>query len=348
MIYKRGSTWWIGFKKRIKENGKSKLIWIYQKSAKTKNRELAQKIERKIAITLTENKWFDVIQEQTIYFNEVWEKYLNEVIKYHSPGSYSRATYFGKVILPAIGNLTLNQITPAVLSTYKAKRLEDGLKPMSVAREMDHIRRVFSLCKKEWQLVKQNPFEYFVMPKANGQRIKFLEPGQFEILLRVCPEWLKPIITLAKYTGMRRGNIINLKWSEVDLQNRVINLDRTKNGERLSIPLSDTPYRVLKSIMVYMRCPYVFHDKGEPYTSNRVRLAFERVRERAGMSDFRFHDLRHEFASQLVKSGVDLYRVQRLLGHKDSRMTQRYTHLAVEDLRKAVENQEVSIQMSIQ
>jgi integrase len=348
MIFKRGSTWWIGFKARVNQNGISKPKWIYQKSAGTGNRELAKKIERKIALAIVEGKWFENNPGENILFKDVWEKYLNEEAKLTSTGNYSRAKECSKNFIPDIGELTLTQITPAVLSSYKAKRLNAGLKPSTVVKELQYIRRVFSLCKKEWLFVKQSPFEFFKMPKVNDQRVKFLEPGQFEILLRVCPEWLKPIITLAKYTGMRKGNVLNLKWSEVDLHSRVINLDRTKNGERLSIPLSDTPYRVLQSIVEYIKCPYVFHDNGEPYTSNRVRLAFERARERVGMSDFRFHDLRHEFASQLVKSGVDIYRVQRLLGHKDSRMTQRYAHLEVEDLRKAVENQEVCLQMSIQ
>ena len=85
---------------------------------------------------------------------------------------------------------------------------------------------------------------------------------------------------------------------------------------------------------------YVFHQKGVPYSPSQVSVAFQRACRRAGVSNFRFHDLRHDYASRIVQNGYDLYIVQQLLGHKDGRMTQRYAHLKVENLRSAVESLE--------
>jgi integrase len=140
---------------------------------------------------------------------------------------------------------------------------------------------------------------------------------------------------------LRKGNVLALTWSQVDLQKRVLNLEYTKNGERLTIPISDSVFDVLTSMrktkVVHLNCPYVFHDNGELYSPTRLSVAFKRACRRAGIENFRFHDLRHDFASRLVQNGADLYLVQLLLGHKDGRMTQRYVHLRVEHLRKFVE-----------
>ena len=249
-----------------------------------------------------------------------------------------------KGLNPEIGHLTLSQITPPILSAYKTKRLEAGLKPSTVVKELQFIRRVFSLSKREWQLIKQSPFEFFKLPKVNDQRVRFLEQGEFERLLLSCPSWLRPIIVLARYTGLRRGNVLDLTWNQVDLKNRIINLEHTKNGQRLSIPLSDTPYNMLLSLkggkVTYLTCPFVFHQDGKPFTPDQVTMAFKRACRRAGIENFRFHDLRHDFASTLVQRGNDLYVVQNLLGHSDGRMTKRYAHLKIENLRNAVKSLE--------
>ena len=178
------------------------------------------------------------------------------------------------------------------------------------------------------------------MPSVNNQRVRFLEEVQFKKILGCCPLWFKPIVTLARYMGMRRGNIVSLTWNQVDLQNRLINLEQTKNGRRLTIPLIDTSHKVLVAMMsskvVRLNCPYVFNQDGKPLRPDRVSVAFKRACKRAGVDNFCFNDLRHDFASMLVQNGVDLYRVQKLLGHKDQRMTQRYAHLIPQNLKDAV------------
>jgi integrase len=266
---------------------------------------------------------------------------MREDAKYKSPDTYNRAIQCAKNLLPEIGNYPLSEITPSVLSAYRTKRLEENVTLSTVNKELQFVRRVFSLCKRDWQFVKQSPFEFFKMTSVNDQRVRFLEHGQWEQLLMSCPSWLKPIVTLARYTGMRRGNIIRLTWRQVDLQNKLINLDKTKNGQMLTIPLTGTAYNLLENLkkakVIHLNCPYVFHSNGTPHKPHKVSMAFKRACNRAGIDDFRFHDLRHDFASNLVQNGNDLYLVQHLLGHKDGRMTQRYAHLKVEQLRQAVE-----------
>ena len=335
MLRKRGRVWHI----RIKRNGK-----LIEKSSGTTSKELARRIELKILNEIAERRWLEKDPAEVISFNEVWGKYMREEAKYKAEGTYSRAFQSAKNFLPIIGDLTLSQITPAVLSAYKTKRLEENVTVSTVVKELQYVRRVFSLCKREWQLIKQSPFDSFRMPAVNDHRVRFLKPGQFEQLLNTCPSWLKPIVILARFTGMRRGNILSLTWDRIDFHNRVINLEHTKNRQRLTIPLSETPYNVLVALrnakVAYLNCPLVFPQHGKPYSPYQVSIAFKRACKRAGIENFCFHDLRHDFASNLVQGGNDLYLVQHLLGHRDGRMTQRYAHLRIENLKRAVETLE--------
>lgn len=331
MLYKRGKVWWI----KIKKNGE-----VIRKSTGTSNKTLARKVERKVLDEIEEGTWFEKDMAEITLFKDVWDRYLREDCKYKAKGTYDRALQCARNFLPDFGNLTLSHITPSLLSSYKAKRLDEGVKPSTVVKELQFVRRVFSLCKCEWQLIKQSPFEFFKMPKVSDQRIRYFEKGEFEKLIVKCPEWLKPIVTLARYTGIRRGNIATLKWTHVDLENRVINLETTKNGERLTIPLMGKAYDVLAEMrnkkVIHLHCLFVFHIEGQPHSPDMITTAFRRACKRAGIDNFRFHDLRHDFASNLVQKGNDLYVVQNLLGQKDGRMTQRYAHLKLDNLRDAV------------
>jgi integrase len=332
MLYKRGSVWWI----KIQWQGR-----IIRRSTKTSNKKIADTIEVKIRHELATGVWFQRSEGDSRLFKDVWAKYLVEDAQDKAPATVSRAKQCEKHLIPFFGEMTLNQITPADLSAYRAMRRAAGVKTATAIKELQFVRRVFTLCKRNWKYIRQSPFEDFEMPADDTRRVRFLEPGQFDRLVEACPAWLQPIVLLARYTGMRKGNVLGLTWNQVDLENRVINLDRTKNGDRLSLPLTETAYLTLVERKQVNRknldCPFVFHRDGMPYSPNQVSMSFRRACKRARIPDFRFHDLRHDFASTLVRNGTDLYRVQHLLGHKDSRMTQRYAHLQVEDLRKAVE-----------
>ena len=147
---------------------------------------------------------------------------------------------------------------------------------------------------------------------------------------------LRPIVTIALHTGMRRGEIFSLKWEQVDLEHGFILLDISKNGERREIPINTTLEYLFKDLPHSVESMYVFAGKnGNPLTD--IKNSFHAALKKAGILDFRFHDLRHTFASHLVMAGVDLTSVKELLGHKDITMTLRYSHLAPGHKRKAVQ-----------
>jgi integrase len=134
---------------------------------------------------------------------------------------------------------------------------------------------------------------------------------------------------------MRRGEILSLKWAQVDLTNRKITLINTKNNESRVVPINATLYHELVRLRERSDGEYVFcRRNGSP--AKDIRSGFDAAVARAGIKDFRFHDLRHTFGSHLVMQGVDLRTVQQLMGHKEVKMTMRYSHLSPEHVQEAV------------
>jgi integrase len=137
---------------------------------------------------------------------------------------------------------------------------------------------------------------------------------------------------------MRRGEIFNLKWEHIDFSEKIILVKHTKSGKTREIPISDRLYQLLIGLSRSKgNSEYVFPnpDTGRPYID--VKKSFKFSCKKAGISDLRFHDLRHTFASRLVKAGVDLITVRDLLGHFSVRVTQRYTHSCMDQKKRAIE-----------
>ncbi len=146
-------------------------------------------------------------------------------------------------------------------------------------------------------------------------------------LIQACQEPFRSLVITALHTGMRRGEILNLTWDQINLTQGVIPLTETKNGEARKIPINETVRSVLVGLRTRMDVPWVFQDdSGKKFKVTRKR--FKAACRRIGLTDFHFHDLRHIFASWLVMAGVLLATVSKLLGHKSIRMTIRYAHLS--------------------
>jgi integrase len=164
----------------------------------------------------------------------------------------------------------------------------------------------------------------------------------------ILPSVQSGAITVAIHTGMRRGELLNLTWDDVDLIGLTVFVQRSKSGEGRRIPMSPTVYRMLSELFGARRerlqssvvrksesARRVFAASRGGFLLNLNRVWYRAIK-RAGLERLHFHDLRHTFASRLAMNGVDLYRVQTLMGHKSSRMTVRYAHLSPEHLRAAV------------
>ena len=140
---------------------------------------------------------------------------------------------------------------------------------------------------------------------------------------------------VALHTGMRLGEILGLQWGDLDLRHRLISITKTKNNERKTISINEALYEKLTKLPRHMTSPYLFcHPDGTRIL--RIDHSFHSALKRAGIEGFRFHDLRHTFASHLAMRGVPLETIGTLLGHKDPKMTRRYAHISLTTLQEAV------------
>jgi integrase len=161
-------------------------------------------------------------------------------------------------------------------------------------------------------------------------RLRYLSRQEEEDeLLEGCRGRFKALVLVALHTGMRRGELLRLTWEDVDFDQGFIHITQTKNGERRTLPINETVWSPLTTLRVRQDIPWVFHDEeGRQY--GYIRNIFLWACKRAKIRDFRFHDLRHTFASRLVMNGYPLATVSQLLGHKSIYMTMRYAHLSPE------------------
>ncbi len=195
-----------------------------------------------------------------------------------------------------------------------------------------------------WMRLPSGKRRYKTVVKSTLSRVKLVIANRIYIKTDNLPSaLLNQIKQLAAFQnpefyrrqGMRKEEILSLKWKNLDFRSRTISILDTKNGESREIPMNDIVYRTLLAAK-NADSPWVFCKRnGERY--GNVRKAFEGARKRAGIVDFRFHDLRHTFASHLIMAGVDLRTVQELLGHKSFETTLRYAHLSPEHKKAALD-----------
>ncbi len=329
-LIKRGQVWWI----QLRQDGR-----LIRKTTKTSNRKLAEQREAKIKTELFEGKYFNKGQGDKKTFKDMAEKYMVEYAITKAPKSQVRDRSSLKHILPVFGNMYLNNITPNQISTYKIQRRNEGASPKTINHELGFCKHAFNLAIREWEWISINPFARIGMEKLPQPRVRYLTRDEFDRLFQAANDRLKPIIVIAVYTGMRLGNILGLTWQDIDLSRNVITLEHTKNGERLGLPMNDTVRNLLVQLnkIRYINSPYVFPTStGTKFDNSKIGKWFRDACKKTGIQDFRFHDLRHTFASWLVQANVNLYNVQKLLGHKDFKMTQRYAHLAPDNLKSSM------------
>ncbi len=317
-IYLKGYTYWMikQFKgKRVEESLHTK-----------KRREAEERYSKRVA-DIIDGSFFEKRKAATKTFREMTEKYLK---KYHR----IRDEHTVKKLLPSFGKLTLAEITTELISDYKDER-ELTVKPATVYQELSLMRRMWNVARKEWKWTRDNPAADLSFSVGNSNaRDRWLSVEEERSLLEKAtnPAWLRSLIVTALHTGMRRGEILALEWKDIDFTRRLLTVHRSKNGEKRSIPLSQTLTDTLRAIKVRNISGRVF-----PLAPRSLRVAFDATLEKADIKDFHFHDLRHTFATRLVQAGVDLYRVKELLGHKTIAMTMRYAHHYPESLRTSVE-----------
>ncbi|KQP07721.1 integrase [Methylobacterium sp. Leaf99] len=235
--------------------------------------------------------------------------------------------------------LPLTHATPQVFSRYRDDRTEH-VSPGTIIRELGLLRSVFETARDEWDVpLPANPVAKVRKPTAPEGRTRRLAEGELDNLLKPSSIgrtiWLKAAIQLAIETGMRRGELLNVNWSDVDLQNGLLTIPRTKTGISRRIPLT------LEAVSILTERQHAAESRNEgrvfSINPDAFQLAWQRCKLRASQSqpdivDLRFHDLRHEAVSRFFELGLSTVEVALISGHRDMRMLFRYTHLKPESI----------------
>lgn len=313
-LFKRGKTWWISFTTPSGER--------VRRSAATEDRIQAQELHDKIkaeswrVAKLGEKpkrtwdeaayKWLMETQHKKTHHDDVAKiSWLQQFFRGKLLDELSRD------VIARIGELKLQETSPATANRLLAL-----------------IRSILRKAALDWEWIDKPPV--IKLYREAKRRVRYLNPVQANLLLQELPEHLADIVRFSLATGLRRSNVTKLEWSQVDMQRNVawIHGDQAKAGKPIHVTLNATAIAVLtKQIDKHPKS--VFSYKGKPITQVNTK-AWYKALKRAGIEDFRWHDLRHTWASWLTQNGVPLNVIQEMGAWESAEMVRRYAHLAPE------------------
>lgn len=332
-LYLRGSVWWMSF---IDPNTGEQV----RLSTETDDLGLAKRIFDSQKGKIAEGKWFERLPGEDYTFKQMIEKYLEDYARRNkAANSYKRDCSTVKKLIPFFGSYRVTDVIPRMISAYKTHRRKKGASPRTVNIELTMMSHAYEIAIREWEWIKDNPVKRVTKERVRNFIERWLTQEDEEKLLKVSPAWLQDIIVFAVNTGLRQSEILDLKWSQIDLARRTLTILEQKNQGVDTLPLNRTTLQLLRKLAMDSRMRgYVFPSENGNRIDNRNLLrAFYKALKRSGIENFRFHDLRHTFATRLVQAGVDLYSVQKLGRWRNTSMIMRYAHHYPESLRPGIE-----------
>lgn len=297
---------------------------------KVGKKSLARKAYEKRKSDIREGKFFaeNLRQRHDMLFKDMATIYLEEHSKVNKR-SYETDCYIMTRLIQTFGDKALSEITPQDVERFKGQ-LAQSVSLATVNRHLALLGGVFSK-GVAWGKTKNNPVKEIKKFKENNQRIRYLTDEEEAVLRSEFPEehWAK--VEIATNTGLRRANEFNLRWPDINFNTRTITIRQSKSGDTLHVRMNDRVMEILRGLPSRLKSEWVFpSETGEtPLDANNfINRVFNPALKRAKITDFRWHDLRHTFASRLTMAGVDLRTLQELMGHKTIKMTLRYSHLS--------------------
>jgi site-specific recombinase XerD len=318
-----------------------------------------QSVSTKSNVKTEANKFFSDLKRNlhkkpvSIPFSTFKDQYLTYSKTNHSPGSTTRLTYVLQHFVEFIADPQLDKINTQTIEAYKAHRLGTispcVVSPVTVNIELRTLKALFSQAVK-WGALERNPFDNLKLIRLPEQTPVHISPIDVKTLLNaITTRWLRDIILFALNTGMRRGELINMRWDDLDFNRSTVMVKnsetfKTKSRTERGIPLNPQALNILKELP--KRSEYVFtNSDGNKLIGKYVSECFRQAVKDSGLNpQLHFHSLRHSFATFLVKDGVSLYEVQKLLGHSNISVTQVYSHLQPETLHNTVNK--ISLQLN--
>lgn len=324
----------------------------------------AKRWVQKTESLIREGRYFETNDGRKRTLNELIDKYITNRLPHRGDDKETVKPQLEWWKLQ-IGAYLLKNVTPQLIVQYRDKLLNEPqlksgenqprqLKNSTVIRYLASLSVCFSYAIEDLGWLKENPVKQVKKPKPERGRVRYLTEHEQNILITTCKSSnyrpLLAILLIAITTGARKSEILNLKWQDIDLQQKQAIFENTKNGERRSAPLSAPVIKNLNQLKKVPRIDtnYVFPgiDGTKPKDIRRhwntaIKKANKLLKEQglsSSLKDFRFHDLRHTAASYLAMEGASLLEIAEILGHKTMSMVKRYSHLTNEHTKKVVEN----------
>jgi len=335
-LYKRqdSSIWWCAFSvggRRI------------QKSTGTSDKARAEEFEAKLKSSIYDQSRLGI--KPSYSWNEAVVRYRKEL----DSSAKTQETIDGEIGVLAwldqfLGGKQLAEIDRNLLDKIIETKQAEGVRPRTINTYIKQVRQVMRKAMLDWEWIDRVPkFRILTTPK---KRVRFLTRDEADLLVDSLPEHLSRMAKFSLETGLRRSNVTQLKWSEVNLDMRRawVHPTDTKNAQPLAVPLTEAATVVLRSC-VGDHDEYVFVYQGAPVHQVST-LTWYKTLEKCGIKDFRWHDLRHTWASWHIQDGTPLHVLQALGGWETLSMVQKYAHLADHHLEEVVRRRDKSATFS--
>lgn len=301
---------------------------------------------------IREGRYFMQAEAKRHTVADLVDRYLAEKLPHSKVRNKRERALYARIWRDRLGPLTLADLTAAKINEVRqgmlgrVTRLGKPVTPSTINRQLAVLSAILTVAVKEYEWMDDSPMRKVgKLPEPRG-RVRFLSDAERDALLRECgahSEVLHTIVVCALSTGARKGELLGLRWADVDMTRALLTFHQTKNGERRTVPLVGVALDALRTHAKVRRLDTDLVFPGTAGTPLEIGKMFREACTRAGIADFRFHDLRHTAASYLAMNGATLAEIAEVLGHKTLQMVRRYTHLTEGHTRGVLERMAKSV-----
>ncbi len=305
----------------------------------------AKKWAQDVESAIRDGRHFKTVESKRHTVADLIDRYIRDVLP-TKPKQQVKQTQQLTWWKLKLGHHLLSDLSPSLISECRDELLRTptnrggNMSPSTAVRYLAALSHALSIAVNEWQWLDDSPARKVKKPKEPRGIVRFLSDDERDRLLEACLESnnkaLYAIVVLALSTGMRRGEILNLKWKDIDLNKGFLIIEETKNGERRRVPVSGHALETLKEFSKIRKLHTELVFPGNTGKPVEIRKPWLKAVEQAKIEDFRFHDLRHSAASYLAMNGASLAEISEVLGHKTLQMVKRYAHLSESHTRNVV------------
>lgn len=298
------------------------------------NRQDAERWARSIESAMDKGSYVSRSEAESKTLKDILERYVTDVLP-TKRGEIQDAIRLRAMCRTRLAKLSMAALSPQAIARHRDDRLKN-VQPGTVIRELAYLSAIINHARREWGINISNPVASVRKPSPPLGRDRLLSADEeTRLLAALVPTgrrntWLLPATILSLETGMRRGELLQLRWSNINLETQTARLPVTKNGMPRTVPLST------KAVAVLAALPRSIDDRVIPVESGTLHAAFRKGCRRAGIADFHWHDLRHTAITRLAEKLPNLIELAAVSGHRSLTMLKRYYHPSAAELAKKI------------